>query len=113
MEVERLMSASGAVREGEVLLRDEQRETFESSYARWWRVLLHNDDIHTFEYVTNCLVKARESLGVDERGSCLQVVQHLSRRKAYSITWEDRPLDLLHLFNQKGYSVRHMTSCTI
>lgn len=40
---------------------------------KWWRVLLHNDDIHTFEYVT---------------GSLTQVVKHLSRRKAYIITWE-------------------------
>jgi len=40
---------------------------------KWWRVLLHNDDIHTFEYVTGCLTK-----------TC----KHLSRRKAYNITWE-------------------------
>ncbi|CAJ1383726.1 unnamed protein product [Effrenium voratum] len=53
--------------------KTQMKEQFEKE--KWWRVLLHNDDIHTFEYVTNCLVK---------------VVQHLSRRKAYSITWEDR-----------------------
>ena len=29
-------------------------------------MLLHNDDIHTFEYVTNCLVKAGTSLRVNE-----------------------------------------------
>mmetsp|Transcript_21593 Transcript_21593/g.40650 ORF Transcript_21593/g.40650 Transcript_21593/m.40650 type:complete len:164 (-) Transcript_21593:219-710(-) len=51
--------------------KTQMKEQFEKE--KWWRVLLHNDDIHTFEYVTNCLVK---------------VVQHLSRRKAYSITWE-------------------------
>ncbi|CAE7546229.1 CPLS1 [Symbiodinium necroappetens] len=51
--------------------KTQMKEQFEKE--KWWRVLLHNDDIHTFEYVTNCLVK---------------VVQHLSRRKAYGITWE-------------------------
>eukprot|EP00490_Sorites_sp_Unknown_P025464 CAMPEP_0114637788 /NCGR_PEP_ID=MMETSP0191-20121206/279_1 /TAXON_ID=126664 /ORGANISM="Sorites sp." /LENGTH=164 /DNA_ID=CAMNT_0001849523 /DNA_START=39 /DNA_END=533 /DNA_ORIENTATION=- len=51
--------------------KTQMKEQFEKE--KWWRVLLHNDDIHTFEYVTNCLVK---------------VVQHLSRRKAYNITWE-------------------------
>eukprot|EP00434_Breviolum_minutum_P011641 symbB.v1.2.010267.t2/scaffold619.1/size180033/3 len=58
--------------------KTQMKEQFEKE--KWWRVLLHNDDIHTFEYVTNCLVK---------------VVQHLSRRKAYNITWEDCTIELL------------------
>merc|ERR550532_641404 len=52
-------------------LKNQMKEQFENE--KWWRVLLHNDDIHTFEYVTSCLTR---------------VVQHLSRRKAYNITWE-------------------------
>ncbi|CAE8673474.1 unnamed protein product [Polarella glacialis] len=52
-------------------MKTRMKEEFEKE--KWWRVLLHNDDIHTFEYVTNCLTK---------------VVQHLTRRKAYNITWE-------------------------
>eukprot|EP00183_Erythrolobus_madagascarensis_P002764 CAMPEP_0185855706 /NCGR_PEP_ID=MMETSP1354-20130828/26619_1 /TAXON_ID=708628 /ORGANISM="Erythrolobus madagascarensis, Strain CCMP3276" /LENGTH=127 /DNA_ID=CAMNT_0028557783 /DNA_START=309 /DNA_END=692 /DNA_ORIENTATION=+ len=36
-----------------------------------WRVLLHNDDVHTFDYVTGCIVK---------------VVKTVSRRKAHRIT---------------------------
>mmetsp|Transcript_55363 Transcript_55363/g.124728 ORF Transcript_55363/g.124728 Transcript_55363/m.124728 type:complete len:234 (-) Transcript_55363:83-784(-) len=51
--------------------KQQLKEQFENE--KWWRVLLHNDDIHTFEYVTGCLTR---------------VVQHLSRRKAYNITWE-------------------------
>jgi len=49
----------------------QMKEQFDKE--KWWRVLLHNDDIHTFEYVTSCLTR---------------VVQHLTRRKAYNITWE-------------------------
>lgn len=49
----------------------QMKEQFDKE--KWWRVLLHNDDIHTFEYVT---------------GSLTKVVQHLTRRKAYNITWE-------------------------
>eukprot|EP00931_Biecheleriopsis_adriatica_P087559 TRINITY_DN62001_c0_g1_i1.p1 TRINITY_DN62001_c0_g1~~TRINITY_DN62001_c0_g1_i1.p1 ORF type:complete len:233 (+),score=52.15 TRINITY_DN62001_c0_g1_i1:45-701(+) len=52
-------------------LKTQMKAEFEKE--KWWRVLLHNDDIHTFEYVTGCLTK---------------VVQHLTRRKAYNITWE-------------------------
>mmetsp|Transcript_40030 Transcript_40030/g.105942 ORF Transcript_40030/g.105942 Transcript_40030/m.105942 type:complete len:232 (+) Transcript_40030:57-752(+) len=52
-------------------LKAKMKEQFDNE--KWWRVLLHNDDIHTFEYVTGCLTKT---------------VQHLTRRKAYNITWE-------------------------
>jgi len=52
-------------------MKAKMKEQFENE--KWWRVLLHNDDIHTFEYVTGCLTKT---------------VQHLTRRKAYNITWE-------------------------
>jgi len=58
-----------------VLTRDDLKAKVKAQFDKemWWRVLLHNDDIHTFEYVTNCLT---------------QVVKYLSRRKAYMITWE-------------------------
>ena len=36
----------------------------------WWRVLLHNDEIHTFEYVTEAIVK---------------VVPSVTRKKAFTI----------------------------
>jgi ATP-dependent Clp protease adapter protein ClpS len=36
----------------------------------WWRVLLHNDEIHTFEYVTEAIVK---------------VVPQITRKKAFTI----------------------------
>jgi len=36
-----------------------------------WRVLLHNDEIHTFDYVTHSIVK---------------IVKQLSRKKAHEIT---------------------------
>eukprot|EP00927_Polykrikos_kofoidii_P061768 TRINITY_DN56604_c0_g1_i1.p1 TRINITY_DN56604_c0_g1~~TRINITY_DN56604_c0_g1_i1.p1 ORF type:complete len:324 (+),score=38.63 TRINITY_DN56604_c0_g1_i1:90-974(+) len=49
----------------------QMKEQFDKE--KWWRVLLHNDEIHTFEYVTGCLTRT---------------VKHLSRRKAYNITWE-------------------------
>eukprot|EP00184_Porphyridium_aerugineum_P006951 CAMPEP_0184693920 /NCGR_PEP_ID=MMETSP0313-20130426/2020_1 /TAXON_ID=2792 /ORGANISM="Porphyridium aerugineum, Strain SAG 1380-2" /LENGTH=192 /DNA_ID=CAMNT_0027152099 /DNA_START=128 /DNA_END=706 /DNA_ORIENTATION=- len=38
-----------------------------------WRVLLHNDDVHTFDYVT---------------GSIVKVVKTVSRRKAHRITMQ-------------------------
>uniref|UniRef100_A0A7S0ZKG5 Adaptor protein ClpS core domain-containing protein n=1 Tax=Timspurckia oligopyrenoides TaxID=708627 RepID=A0A7S0ZKG5_9RHOD len=38
-----------------------------------WRVLLHNDDVHTFDYVTGVIVK---------------VVKTVSRRKAHRITMQ-------------------------
>ena len=37
----------------------------------WWRVLLHNDEIHTFEYVTEAIVK---------------VVPQITRKKAFVIS---------------------------
>lgn len=52
-------------------LKSQMKEQFDNE--KWWRVLLHNDDIHTFEYVTGCITR---------------VVKHLTRRKAYNITWE-------------------------
>lgn len=52
-------------------LKAKMKEEFDKE--KWWRVLLHNDDIHTFEYVTGCLTRT---------------VKHLTRRKAYNITWE-------------------------
>jgi ATP-dependent Clp protease adapter protein ClpS len=38
-----------------------------------WRVLLHNDDVHTFDYVTGAIVK---------------VVRTVSRKKAHRITMQ-------------------------
>ena len=38
-----------------------------------WRVLLHNDEIHTFDYVTHSIVK---------------IVKQLTRKKAHQITVE-------------------------
>merc|ERR1712039_706871 len=51
--------------------KEEMKTRFDNE--KWWRVLLHNDNIHTFDYVTGCLTR---------------VVRHLTRRKAYSINWE-------------------------
>lgn len=31
----------------------------ETEYESSWRVLLHNDDVHTFDYVTGAIVKVR------------------------------------------------------
>lgn len=38
-----------------------------------WRVLLHNDDVHTFDYCSMCIVK---------------VVKTITRKKAFKITME-------------------------
>lgn len=46
---------------------DKEKLDFEEN----WRVVLHNDDIHTFEFVTDALTK---------------IVQTLSRKKAHRIT---------------------------
>eukprot|EP00903_Cladosiphon_okamuranus_P008373 g8051.t1 len=40
---------------------------------QWWRVILHNDEIHTFDYVTQSITK---------------VVKKLTMKKAYEITME-------------------------
>jgi len=55
----------------EIDLKRQMKEEFDKE--KWWRVLLHNDEVHTFEYVTTSLTR---------------VVKHLSRRRAYKITWE-------------------------
>mmetsp|Transcript_97258 Transcript_97258/g.270635 ORF Transcript_97258/g.270635 Transcript_97258/m.270635 type:complete len:237 (+) Transcript_97258:71-781(+) len=62
---------AGIALEEKVDRKQQMKEQFDKE--KWWRVLLHNDDIHTFEYVTGCLTR---------------VVKHLTRRKAYNITWE-------------------------
>jgi len=67
-----LPDAGIAILDKEKVDRQEKMKS-EFDKEKWWRVLLHNDDIHTFEYVTGCLTK---------------VVKHLTRRKAYKITWE-------------------------
>eukprot|EP00929_Paragymnodinium_shiwhaense_P121124 TRINITY_DN93254_c0_g1_i1.p1 TRINITY_DN93254_c0_g1~~TRINITY_DN93254_c0_g1_i1.p1 ORF type:complete len:232 (+),score=45.71 TRINITY_DN93254_c0_g1_i1:74-769(+) len=58
-----------------LITREDRKTEMKAQFdkEKWWRVLLHNDDIHTFEYVTGCLTRT---------------VKHLSRRKAYNITWE-------------------------
>merc|ERR1719198_1795384 len=43
----------------------------EVSHEPSWRVLLHNDDVHTFDYVTMAIVK---------------VVKTITRKKAHRIT---------------------------
>eukprot|EP00177_Eucheuma_denticulatum_P002034 GFKZ01003642.1.p1 GENE.GFKZ01003642.1~~GFKZ01003642.1.p1 ORF type:complete len:176 (+),score=19.80 GFKZ01003642.1:297-824(+) len=43
----------------------------QTEFEQSWRVLLHNDDVHTFEYVTGAIVK---------------VVRTVSRKKAHRIT---------------------------
>ncbi|CAM9916378.1 unnamed protein product [Ectocarpus fasciculatus] len=40
---------------------------------QWWRVILHNDEIHTFDYVTQSITK---------------VVKKLTMKKAYEVTME-------------------------
>ncbi|CAM9592285.1 unnamed protein product [Discosporangium mesarthrocarpum] len=40
---------------------------------QWWRVILHNDEIHTFDYVTDSIIK---------------VVKKLTMKKAYEVTME-------------------------
>lgn len=62
---------AGIALEEKVDRKQQMKEQFDKE--KWWRVLLHNDDIHTFEYVTGCLTR---------------IVPHLTRRKAYNITWE-------------------------
>lgn len=56
---------------------DKTKEEVETKFKEkldeegWWRVLLHNDEIHTFEYVTEAIVK---------------VVPQLTRKKAFVIS---------------------------
>ncbi|PXF48789.1 ATP-dependent Clp protease adapter protein ClpS [Gracilariopsis chorda] len=45
----------------------------QTQYEPSWRVLLHNDDVHTFDYVTGAIVK---------------VVRTVSRKKAHRITMQ-------------------------
>lgn len=45
----------------------------ETEHEPSWRVLLHNDDVHTFDYVTGAIVK---------------VVRTVSRKKAHRITMQ-------------------------
>lgn len=33
----------------------------ELAKEEWWRVILHNDEIHTFDYVTESITKASQS----------------------------------------------------
>jgi len=49
--------------------KSERREAVE--HDKSWRVLLHNDDVHTFDYVTMAIVK---------------VVKTITRKKAHRIT---------------------------
>lgn len=32
----------------------------ELAKEQWWRVILHNDEIHTFDYVTSSIIKASQ-----------------------------------------------------
>jgi len=50
---------------------NEVQEKEDLNEEGWWRVLLHNDEIHTFEYVTEAIVK---------------ICPQLTRKKAYMIT---------------------------
>ncbi|KAG5188390.1 ribosomal protein L7/L12, C-terminal/adaptor protein ClpS-like protein, partial [Tribonema minus] len=64
-----------------VLVKDRVKEKVEDQVQRkeqldkekWWRVILHNDDIHTFDYVTLSITK---------------VVKKLTMKIAYEITME-------------------------
>ena len=49
--------------------KNENREDVDKDNS--WRVLLHNDDVHTFDYVTMAIVK---------------VIQTVTRKKAHKIT---------------------------
>ena len=53
--------------EEEVVAKSKEKQTNEPM----WRVLLHNDEIHTFDYVTHSIVK---------------IVKQLTRKKAHQIT---------------------------
>jgi ATP-dependent Clp protease adapter protein ClpS len=57
------------------IVKDDQKteieEKVENEDEGWWRVLLHNDEVHTFEYVTEAVVK---------------VVPSITRKKAFNIS---------------------------
>lgn len=38
-------------------LQEEQKEELDKE--EWWRVILHNDEIHTFDYVTQSITRVR------------------------------------------------------
>ncbi|KAA8498980.1 ATP-dependent Clp protease adapter protein ClpS [Porphyridium purpureum] len=57
------------IQKPEVKKKSERKS--ETEKEKNWRVLLHNDDVHTFDYVTGIIV---------------QVVRTVSRRKAHRIT---------------------------
>ena len=60
----------------EVIKEDQDEETERKeqlSDEDWWRVILHNDEIHTFDYVTQTITR---------------VVKMVTMKKAYEITME-------------------------
>jgi len=53
--------------------RQKTKRKSKTEHEPSWRVLLHNDDVHTFDYVTGAIVK---------------VVRTVSRKKAHRITMQ-------------------------
>ncbi len=41
--------------------RQKTKRKSKTEYEPSWRVLLHNDDVHTFDYVTGAIVKVRRA----------------------------------------------------
>ncbi|GAB0492080.1 hypothetical protein MMPV_003339 [Pyropia vietnamensis] len=69
-----------------------------------WRVLLHNDDVHTFEYVTQSIVKVVKTV-TRKKAHRITMQAHSSGMATVTSTWKAQAEDY-----SKGLQVHGLTS---
>lgn len=54
-----------------LLFRRQTEEKEDLDKEQWWRVILHNDEIHTFDYVTQSITKVSVGAAVYDYCYCV------------------------------------------
>lgn len=69
-----------------------------------WRVILHNDDIHTFEFVESAITTTLPHISL-ARAYDIALHAHTNRKATIMLTWEQKAREVAIALQDKGLTV--------
>lgn len=85
-------------------LQDKESPEDRRKRLKAWRVVLHNDDIHTFEFVENAIIDILPHI-TRARAYDIALHAHTNRQATILLTWEENAREVALALQEEGLTV--------